>query len=349
MELLPHELAEFYPMQDAARYAELVDGMRKSGYRNEFPIVIFEGKILDGRNRYRAAIEAGIEPYMVQFSGDDPIDFVIQANSNRRDLTKDQRGAIGLALVKYKNEQGKKNMVAGGKIGAEITNRGLVNSPNPVIPINARREAAALVGVSENTMRAVIQIEKEQPTLIEKIARGEMTVRQAQDIIKPHVSNNSGENEWYTPVQYIIAAKKVMGVIDIDPASSELANKTVQAKKFYTAQDNGLTKEWRGKLWMNPPYSSELIGKFVAKYSEHVGRDVSEGIVLVNNATETVWFQQLVSVSSAIVFPNSRIKFIDKFGNPSGAPLQGQAFIYSGKQVGFFLEVFRAFGWGATL
>ncbi len=164
-----------------------------------------------------------------------------------------------------------------------------------------------------------------------------------------HVSNNSGENEWYTPVQYITAAKKVMGVIDIDPASSELANKTVQAKKFYTARDNGLTKEWRGKLWMNPPYSSDLIGKFVAKYSEHIGREVSEGIILVNNATETAWFQQLVSVSSAIVFPNSRIKFIDKFGNPSGAPLQGQAFIYSGGQVEFFLEVFRAFGWGATL
>lgn len=164
-----------------------------------------------------------------------------------------------------------------------------------------------------------------------------------------HVSNNSGENEWYTPVQYITAAKKVMGVIDIDPASSELANKTVQAKKFYTAQDNGLTKEWRGKLWMNPPYSSDLIGKFVAKYSEHIGREVTEGIILVNNATETAWFQQLVSVSSAIVFPNSRIKFIDKFGNPSGAPLQGQAFIYSGGQVEFFLEVFRAFGWGATL
>ena len=164
-----------------------------------------------------------------------------------------------------------------------------------------------------------------------------------------HVSNNSGENEWYTPAEYINAARKVMGTIDIDPASSEMANKTVKARKFYTAQDDGLTKEWHGKLWMNPPYSGELIKKFVAKYSEHIGQDVDEGIVLVNNATETAWFQQLVSVSSAIVFPNSRIKFIDKFGNPSGAPLQGQAFIYSGKQVKFFLEVFSEFGWGATL
>jgi len=164
-----------------------------------------------------------------------------------------------------------------------------------------------------------------------------------------HVSNNSGENEWYTPPQYIEAARIVMGCIDIDPASSALANKTVKAKTFFTMQDDGLIREWRGKLWMNPPYASGLIEKFIKKYSEHIGADVQEGIVLVNNATETAWFQQLVSVSNAIVFPNSRIKFIDKNGLPSGAPLQGQAFVYSGKQVDFFLSEFTRFGWGARL
>lgn len=170
-----------------------------------------------------------------------------------------------------------------------------------------------------------------------------------RDVKNVHVSNNSGENEWYTPAEYIFAARAVMGGIDLDPASSELANKTVQAKRFYTSQDDGLSKEWRGRVWMNPPYSTELIRKFIAKYSEHIGDGVSEGIVLVNNATETAWFQQLVSVSHAVVFPNSRIKFIDKQGNPSGAPLQGQAFVYSGSQVKKFLEVFGVFGWSATL
>jgi ParB-like chromosome segregation protein Spo0J len=89
-----HELANFFPMQDAARLAELAEGMKKSGYRAEFPIVLYEGKILDGRNRYKAAQMAGVEPSFVEFAGDDAVAFVEQANANRRDLEPGQRYAI---------------------------------------------------------------------------------------------------------------------------------------------------------------------------------------------------------------------------------------------------------------
>jgi ParB family chromosome partitioning protein len=167
---------------------------------------------------------------------------------------------------------------------------------------------------------------------------------------KPHVSNNSGENEWYTPTQYIEAARAVLGIIELDPASSILANKTVKATKFYTKEDDGLSKEWKGKTWMNPPYAADLVGKFIGKYFEHVSNgDINEGIVLVNNATETAWFQHLVTISNAVIFPNSRIKFMDKEGNATGAPLQGQAILYAGKNIVKFTEHFGGFGWTATL
>jgi phage N-6-adenine-methyltransferase len=166
---------------------------------------------------------------------------------------------------------------------------------------------------------------------------------------KTHVSFNTGESEWYTPAEYIIAATAVMGRIDLDPASSEIANKTVGATLFYSVDDDGLDKYWAGKVWMNPPYSTELITRFVSKYVMHVsGNEISEGIVLVNNATETKWFGELVKVSTAVVFTAGRVKFLDPQGNP-GAPLQGQAILYTGSNVDKFIAEFSKFGWSARL
>ena len=166
---------------------------------------------------------------------------------------------------------------------------------------------------------------------------------------KVHVAQNTGESEWYTPIEYIACAKAVMGRIDLDPASSEIANKVVGASRIYTAKDDGLSSFWAGKVWMNPPYSADLVRQFISKFVEHVTNgDITEGMVLVNNATETQWFADLVSVSSAVLFPTGRVKFLDPKGNP-GAPLQGQALTYSGKNVSAFVKQFEGFGWIAKL
>jgi len=165
---------------------------------------------------------------------------------------------------------------------------------------------------------------------------------------KTHVSNNSGNNEWYTPVEYIALAREVMGGIDLDPASSDIANKTVKAKRYHTVEDDGLAKKWKGRVWMNPPYAAPLIGMFCKKLAEEIdaGR-VTQACVLVNNATETEWFSELSSRCSAILFPRSRVKFTTPGGDELGAPLQGQAFVYfggnidalSGGVAGFVCEV----------
>ena len=159
---------------------------------------------------------------------------------------------------------------------------------------------------------------------------------------KAHVSYNSGENEWYTPINIIESARAVLGVIDLDPASNPVANEIVKAEKFYTKEDDGLSFSWFGNVWINPPYAQPLIQDFANKIISE--RDnCNQLIVLVNNATETKWFQCLMQKADAVCFPKGRVKF----WNPdkvSATPLQGQSIIYFGHNISKFLQEFKAYG-----
>jgi len=169
-------------------------------------------------------------------------------------------------------------------------------------------------------------------------------LQKAQKAQNTHVGKNSGENEWYTPTEFVEAARAAMGGIDLDPATSKRAQKTVRAKRFYTKSDNGLSKKWAGRVWMNPPYSKELLPSFIERYLSFVeSGDIEQGTVLVNNATETKWFQELADNAAAVCFPKQRIRFLTP-SNEKGHPLQGQAILYSGKRTKTFCKVFSGFG-----
>ena len=156
----------------------------------------------------------------------------------------------------------------------------------------------------------------------------------------PHVSHNALENEWYTPEPIITAARAVMGSIDLDPASSAKANETVQAARYYSIEDDGLNKEWAGKVWLNPPYAARLIPAFINKLSTS---NVAQAIVLTNNATETQWGAELLGIGNCICFPTGRVRFLDPHGNPS-APLQGQMIVGVHVDQPLFSKHFSSFG-----
>ena len=157
---------------------------------------------------------------------------------------------------------------------------------------------------------------------------------------KPHVSFNSGKFEWYTPAEYIQLAKEIMGTIDCDPATSISANELIQASTYYTIENDGLIQDWKGNVWLNPPYSRTLIKQFSDKLIEEIENgNVKQAIVLVNNATETRWYQGMAKYAQAIFFPLGRVKFID--GNTmeiANVGLQGQSLLYFGNDVDKFLD-----------
>lgn len=163
-----------------------------------------------------------------------------------------------------------------------------------------------------------------------------------------HRAQGTGENEWYTPAKYIEMARAVLGEIDLDPASSEVAQQTVQAAKFFSIADDGLTKPWAGRVWLNPPYAQPLIGQFISKLVEERYADrVSAAIVLTHNYTDTAWFHEASGIADAICFTRGRIKFVDAQGGEC-APTQGQAFFYYGDDVVRFAEQFNNVGIVAT-
>ena len=362
-----HEYANLFPMLEGEALDALREDIREHGVRE--PVVFLGNAILDGRNRYICARELGIEYPRLDFQGDDPLAFVISHNLHRRHLTESQRASIAARVANMpRGRNWDKSANLQNKDEPQLS---LSEQAAPRPPLTSTADAARLLNVSERSVASAKKVHDTAPPEVSRaVDDGRMSVSLASQVAdlppedqeavtsaepekvkkvareavkRAHVSNNSGNNEWYTPAALIDAARSVMGGIDLDPASSDTANATVRAAQIFTAENDGLAQDWPvGRIWMNPPYAQPLMGQFASKFAAEIRRG-SHGVVLVNNATETGWFQEMAAECSAICFPRARIKFLDPDGNP-GAPLQGQAIIYCGPDADAFEEAFHAFG-----
>ena len=346
-----HPAAELFPLMQGADFAELVADMAEHGQRE--PVVTYDGLILDGRNRWRACQELGLVPVCREWDGvGDPESFVVSLNLHRRHLDSEQRREVmrqlrarGMTLQKIADVVG----VSYGTAHSATKDVELINfdklpgADGKHYPAHyTPREVAPEPQEADDADDAPDDYEFNRQQILEANRQGAMI--EVPPASMPHVAHNSGNNEWYTPAEYIAAARAVMGAIDLDPASTAIANAVVQAAHFYTAEDDGLAQPWAGCVWLNPPYASELIGQFIDKL---VTSDaVTEAVVLVNNATETRWFQALAGRAAAVCFPASRVRFWNP-NKESATPLQGQAVVYIGATPGLFCEVFQRFGWTA--
>lgn len=158
-------------------------------------------------------------------------------------------------------------------------------------------------------------------------------------------TEGTGEFELFTPAAYVALVREVLNEIDLDPASNEQAQATIRAKVFYTVKDNGLEREWPGRVFLNPPYHRDLAPLFVRKLiEEHLAGRTTEAVMLVNNATDTEWFYLAQGAAQAICFTRGRINFL-RPGGEIVFPTQGQAFFYLGANRDRFHAVFEDVGW----
>lgn len=374
--------AEFKSLIPPLTYDEkkiLEESILREGCRDA--IVLWNDTIIDGHNRYEICNKHGIpfETVSREFENrNEVIEWIIKNQFGRRNLPLHERARLALRLKPVIAEKAKSNkQEAANKMNLIVGNNVSTEICENVLPIDTQKEIAKAAGVSHDTIAKVEKIEEAAPAPIVQASRkGDISVNAAYQVTKmmqeeqeeiasriqsgenakavvlevqkrPHVANNSGNNEWYTPAEYIEAAREAMGSIDTDPASNDIANKVVKAEKYYTIETDGLSHDWHGNVWMNPPYSSELITKFIEKLKEQRA-NYNQAIILVNNATETQWFYEIVKIASAVCFPKSRVKFYMPDGK-TGAPLQGQAVLYVGDNTEKFISAFGGIGWTAKI
>lgn len=114
-----------------------------------------------------------------------------------------------------------------------------------------------------------------------------------------HTSPNGGHDEWLTPPRIIHA----LGPFDLDPCSP-IARPWDTAAQHYTRIDDGLTKPWRGRVWLNPPYGKET-GAWLKRLADH-----GNGIALVFARTETrMFFEHVWPKAKALLFLEGRLHF----------------------------------------
>ncbi|WP_233869578.1 ParB/RepB/Spo0J family partition protein [Paraburkholderia adhaesiva] len=168
-----HPLCALFPVLQGDRFDELCADIRAHGLRE--PIVTLDGRILDGGNRYRACIEAGVEPRTVPFGDGDALAFVLSANLHRRHLSAGQQAAIVAAATDWQKAHAR-----GGDGSNQHGRKEQTGNTSGLLTVGAR---AAQSGASERTQRLADKVAKANPALAKKVAHGEITLPQAAQAV----------------------------------------------------------------------------------------------------------------------------------------------------------------------
>lgn len=138
-----------------------------------------------------------------------------------------------------------------------------------------------------------------------------------------HWETNGKSDEWYTP-RYIFDALNC--TFDLDPANAAIGGAHVPCALSYGHE--GLTKNWRGFVWLNPPFGGRNgIVPWLERMAQH-----GNGIALVPDRTSAPWFQDYASRAKAALFISPKVKFERPDGTRGESPSTGTALLGYGER-----------------
>ena len=182
------------------------------------------------------------------------------------------------------------------------------------------------------------------PLDCKKVSTVVEVLEKRQEINQHTSSHPAGKKKssdcWYTPSYIVELVVQVLGEIDLDPCADD--GKHISCKRHYTACDDGLIKEWEGRVFMNPPYSQPSV--WMEKLQAEIKLErVTEAIALVPAATDTQWLSPVLK-SQPVCFWTGRIKFLSEDYQPRNSARQSHVLVYWGLRKERFREVFEKYG-----
>lgn len=204
-----HPAADLFPMMTDEELTALTEDIKNNGLID--PIILHEGQILDGRNRFRACEIAGVEPRFQrsELNGHSPLLYVVSKNLHRRHLTPSQLACVGADITPLLREEAQKRQEEGGRNGGELAG---IGRPKNRLPVNSpeaysgrirtrhdenetRSRAAAAVGVGPRLVQDAVTVRKLDPSLYEEVRQGKLAVNAALSIAKARAKTKAREAE----------------------------------------------------------------------------------------------------------------------------------------------------------
>jgi hypothetical protein len=341
-----HELALLFPLMEGEPFDELVADIKENGLRD--PIVLLDGKILDGRNRFRACEAAGVQPRFKTYEGGDPLGFIVSANLHRRHLNASQRAMIAARLA---------SMRQGERTDLEpCSNSSKVSQP----------KAARLLNVSRSSLQAAKVVQEHgSPELQQAVTAGEVSVSRAAAMARPEERTElSRELSDAIRRERTAAAKDKIDYakrLERDPETNELSLPLKSAPDFLPGRERERENErkelqpyidatvelfgvidltieddqiaplvWAGRAWIAPFDARPCWERITAKLIDELDAShIEEAVMLLSNETNLSRFQTVAIRANAICFPSG---------------VRSRALLYYGPAAQKFASLFSGFG-----